>query len=247
MTPTDAAPSTVEVRPALARDVPQMALVHVRARERAPMPSSVHNDTQVQRWLAGRVGADEMWVAVRGTRVVGYARFGPGWLDDLYVLPDEAGRGVGTALLDVVKARLSGGFCLWVFVSNAPAREFYSGRGLVELEHTDGQSNPERTPDLKMAWPGAEPLAFLRSLIDDVDVQFGDLLARRAALTAAVQDVKRERGLDTRRDAVREREVAERVASYAPALPLEAVATIMDTVIAASIAASAAAEPPPTA
>ena len=29
-----------------------------------------------------------------------------------------------------------------------------------------------------MAWPGADPLAFYRGLIDEVDDQLGDLLAR---------------------------------------------------------------------
>ena len=38
-----------------------------------------------------------------------------------------------------------------------------------------------------MAWPGTDPLAFYRGLIDEVDGQLGDLLARRAALTRAAQ------------------------------------------------------------
>ena len=55
-----------------------------------------------------------------------------------------------------------------------------------------------------MAWPGTEPLAFYRGLIDDVDVELGDLLNRRAALTRAVQQVKG----STERDLDREREIA---------------------------------------
>ena len=52
---------------------------------------------------------------------------------------------------------------------NEPARAFYARHGLVELERTDGSANEEQAPDIRMAWPGAEPLAFLRGLIDEVD------------------------------------------------------------------------------
>ena len=83
------------------------------------------------------------------------------------------------------------GFCLWVFESNTPARAFYPGRGCVELERTDGSANEEKAPDIRVAWPGPRPAAgFLRGLIDETDLVLGDVLARRTALTRAVQSVK---------------------------------------------------------
>ena len=82
------------------------------------------------------------------------------------------------------------GFALWVFESNERARAFYRRHGLVELEHTDGADNRERSPDLRMAWPGADPVAYFRREIDDVDQILAVLLGRRAALTGAVQDHK---------------------------------------------------------
>ena len=45
-----------------------------------------------------------------------------------------------------------GGFCLWVFETNTPARGFYARHGLVELERTDGAGNEEKQPDIRMAW-----------------------------------------------------------------------------------------------
>src|SRR5690606_837467 len=110
---------------------------------------------------------------------------------DLYVVPSRQGAGVGAALLDLVKARRPDGFGLWVFESNEVARAYYARRGLVELERTDGTDNEERSPDIKMVWPGPDPLAFFRRLIDEVDADLGDALARRAALTRAVQEHKR--------------------------------------------------------
>jgi chorismate mutase len=166
--------------------------------------------------------------------VAGYARFDREWLDDLYVDPGEQGAGVGSALLDLVKAQRPTGFCLWVFESNERARAFYRRHGLVELEHTDGADNMERSPDLRMAWPGADPVAYFRSEIDDVDQILAVLLGRRAALTGAVQDHKGVSG-HAGRDPEREREIAQRMSTHAPGLGVDAVARIMHTVIEESL------------
>ena len=182
----------------------------------------------------GACGEDEVWLAEIDGVLVGYARFTATWLDDLYVVPAYAGQGVGSALLDVVKAQRPDGFCLWVFEMNVPARGFYARHGLVELEHTDGSANEEQAPDVRMAWPGREPLAFLRRLIDEVDDQLGDLLARRAALTAAVQDIKH----DPSRDPAREQEIAEAMALRAPALGVERLSRIVHTIITESLDAA---------
>ena len=145
------------LRPATPADGPALAEVHLAARAAAPMPPPVHTDDEVRAWLASRIGGrdgDEVWVAETGDTVVGYARFTRTWLDDLYVDPEHAGQGVGSALLDLVKARHPAGFGLWVFATNAPARAFYAARGLVERELTDGSGNEERAPDVRMEWPG---------------------------------------------------------------------------------------------
>jgi chorismate mutase len=85
-----------------------------------------------------------------------------------------------------------------------------------------------------LAWPGADPLAFLRRLIDDVDDQLGDLLARRVALTRAVQDLKDDRS----RDPGREREIVARLAARVPTLGEDRIARIMHAIITESLDAS---------
>ena len=222
------------IRPAEASDAGAIADVQLRSRAAAPMPPGVHTDDEVRTWLAGRLETDEVWVAEDGDAVVGYARLTADWLDDLYVVPEHAGQGIGSALLDVAKTQRPGGFCLWVFESNEPARAFYARHGLVELERTDGSANEERAPDVRMAWPGTHPLAFLRGLIDEVDEQLGDLLARRAALTAAVQAHKDDRS----RDLERERQIAEALAVRAPALGPDRLARIVHAIITESLDAA---------
>jgi chorismate mutase/GNAT superfamily N-acetyltransferase len=230
-------PSEVSVRRATEADTDRIATIHLEARRSAPMPEGVHTDAEVRTWLGERVVQDEVWVAEVVGVVAGYVRLTPTWLDDLYVAPDFAGQGIGTLLLETAKSLRPTGFGLWVFSSNEPARRFYLRRGLIELDATDGSANEERAPDVRLAWPGADPLAFLRGQIDEADSELGQLLERRAALTRAVQRFKPVGGY-AGRDPERERAIADRVASQAPSLPRKGIAGIVDAVVTAGLDSS---------
>lgn len=221
------------VRPAVPEESDAIAALYGRSRAAAAMPPALHTSEEDRDWFAARMrdGDHEVWVAQEAGALCGYAMLTPAWLDHLFVDPAAQGGGVGGALLDTVKALRPHGFCLWVFESNAPARGFYARRGLVELERTDGSGNEERAPDVRMAWPGADPVAFYRGLIDEVDDVLGDLLARRVALTRAVQAVKG----STERDAAREREIAERLARAAPELGADRLGRIVHAIITESL------------
>jgi GNAT superfamily N-acetyltransferase len=226
-------PTDVILRPAGPDDLPAIADLHARARDAAlpAMPPSLHPLPEVHAWVSGwDLERFSVWVAERD-RLVGYTRYDEAWLDDLYVDPAAQGEGLGSALLDLVKAERPGGFCLWVFESNTPARGFYARHGLVELERTDGAGNEEQQPDIRMAWPGTDPLTFYRRLIDDVDRELGDVLNRRVALTRAVQPHKRSPG----RDPDRERAIAEALALRAPALGADRLDRIVHAIITESL------------
>lgn len=230
--PTD----EVVIRSAGPQDLRAVAEVHLAAREAAvpDMPPLVRTADEVHDFHAALdLHQRELWVA-ETDRVVAYAEVKGDWLDDLYVHPQAQGHGIGSALLDLVKSARPGGFCLWVFESNQGARRFYGRHGLVELETTDGSGNEERSPDVRMAWPGVRPLEFFRRCIDDVDDQLGELLARRAALTRAIQPHKPEQS----RDPVRERAIAARLAARAPDLGEERLARIVAAIITESLDAA---------
>ena len=225
------------LRPATPADLPALAEVHLASRRAAgtAFPASVHTDDEARAWVGGwDLTAYDVWLASREGHVAGYARATPTWLDDLYVHPDHQGAGVGSALFETVAARRPQGFCLWVFESNEPARAFYRRHGCLELERTDGSANEEGAPDIRVAWPGPDPLAFLRRLIDEADLVLGDVLARRTALTRAVQSVKPSGERDPRREA----EIARRVAAVVPELGEERVARIVDVIIRESLDAA---------
>ena len=229
----------VTLRPATRDDAESVAQVHTETRRAAlpAMPPGIHTHDETRAWVAGRLREGGFWVAEADGKIVGYAATSAGWLNDLYVLPAYAGRGIGGALLDVVKTLLPTGFALWVFESNVPARRFYRRHGLVELEHTDGAGNEEQAPDLRMAWPGKQPLDYLRAMVDEVDDELAVVLARRAALTAAIQQVKDVPGHEGR-DPDREAEIAHRMALRAPGLGEPALRRIMHEVISVSLDAA---------
>ncbi len=151
-----ATPTDLTLRPALPEEAADLARVHLRARAAAAasgaMPPGVHDAAEVEGWLTDRLLSDEVWVAEVAGEVAAYARLTAEWLDDLYVVPEYAGQGIGAALLDLAKALRPDGFGLWVFESNAGARRFYARHGLVEVERTDGSDNEEGAPDVRMLW-----------------------------------------------------------------------------------------------
>ncbi|HET6563266.1 MAG TPA: GNAT family N-acetyltransferase [Marmoricola sp.] len=225
------------LRPAGPDDVPAIAQVFLGARAAAvpAMPPHVHTDEEVHAYHHERLAAgEELWVAEAAGEVVGYAHVTGGWLDALYVAPGRQGQGIGTAMLDLAKSLRPEGFALWVFVSNKPARRFYRRHGLIELESTDGTGNEEGAPDLRMAWPGADPLGYLRGQVDEVDADLALLLARRTALAVAIQEFKPVPG-HAGRDPEREAAIVRRMAEHAPDLDEDALARIMHEVIAAGL------------
>jgi chorismate mutase/GNAT superfamily N-acetyltransferase len=227
--------SHLVIRPATTADVDQLTELYLATRRAAEpaMPPQQHPPESVRAFLSGAVTDKEVWVAELD-EIVGFLTLDTAFVDALYVGPDHQGFGIGSALLDLAKARRPDGFALWVFTSNTPARGFYRRHGLVELEHTDGSGNEERSPDVRMAWPGGDPVAFLRRQIDEVDDELALLLARRFALTATVQDFKHQPG-HRGRDRERERAIAQRMAGHAPGLGADALGRIMDTVIGESL------------
>ena len=229
------------IRPAEPEESDALAALYERSREAAAMPPGIHTAEETRGWFGARLrdGEHDVWVAQGGDQsgdqrdgaLLGYALATSAWLDHLFVDPSAQGTGVGGALLDTVKGVRPDGVCLWVFESNTPARAFYARRGFVALERTDGSGNEERSPDVRMAWPGRDPVTFFRRLIDEVDDGLGDLLARRVALTRAVQDAKS----DPSRDPIREREIAERLAGHAPELGADRLGRIVDTIVTESL------------
>jgi tRNA dimethylallyltransferase len=106
------------------------ALGHIYPPDRYAFPDAAVRE----RWEEAVTDASgDVLVAERGNRIVGVAAAKQGWLDGLYVLPDEWGNGVAGLLHDAALERLAAAGAssarLWVLEDNTRARRFYERRG----------------------------------------------------------------------------------------------------------------------
>lgn len=163
--------TAVAVRRAMVDDAPGLAQVHTQSwRETyagligpAALAARVIEPDTWLSWLTESDPRTAVFVAVDGSRVVGFAAMGPelpggppgvGQLYAIYLLAEQWGRGVGHRLHAAgLAALVAGGFdsaVLWVLDSNARAIGFYTREGWRFDGHT-------RVEDL-----GAEQLDELR-------------------------------------------------------------------------------------
>ncbi|SCB28383.1 Ribosomal protein S18 acetylase RimI [Rhizobium lusitanum] len=134
-------------------DMPAAAAVH-RASfdERLPTLSGLHTtEEDVGFWSAVVFKDCQIWGAEEGGRLVGVIAFLEDWIDQLYVLPEAQGHGIGSRLLDVAKSAYPV-LSLWTFQRNAPARRFYEKHGFFVVDESDGAGNEEKEPDVLYKW-----------------------------------------------------------------------------------------------
>lgn len=92
----------------------------------------------------------QIWGAL-AEDLIGIIAFRPDMIEQLYVLPDCQGLGVGSTLLAVAMLQ-SDRLELWTFQQNCRARRFYEAKGFVVIRETDGCDNEEREPDVLYRW-----------------------------------------------------------------------------------------------
>ena len=116
---------------------PISAMPHCAPRPRPPssiLSPSFPDGAIRERWREAVADESEhVIVAERGDRIVGVAAAKEGWLNGLYVLPEEWGSGVSGQLHDEALRTLAGAGAttarLWVLEDNPRARRFYERRG----------------------------------------------------------------------------------------------------------------------
>ncbi|MBX5066546.1 GNAT family N-acetyltransferase [Rhizobium lentis] len=84
-------------------------------------------------------------------KLVGVIAYGDDWIEQLYVLPDFQGMGIGSLLLGCAKEEMDD-IRLWTFQRNTGARAFYERHGFTAEEETDGLDNEEKEPDVCYHW-----------------------------------------------------------------------------------------------
>lgn len=128
---------------------------------RAALPAIrlVHTDDQVRSWVRDvLVAVHETWVAEQpsgtgeGRPIVGFMTLHGSHIEQLYVAVGHWRQGIGSALLDLARARSPRLLELYTFQVNAPAISFYLAHGFTIVDANDGSRNEEHEPDYLMRW-----------------------------------------------------------------------------------------------
>ena len=146
------------LRSATNADADAVAEVYLQSRKElvacAPL---VHSDQSIREWVKKKLipGGGVAVASVAGA-VVGFVAVSRStecsWIEQLYVLPSQTRRSIGTALLDHVMNKLPPPIRLYTFQCNAAARHFYERRGFNPIAYSDGSTNEENCPDILYEW-----------------------------------------------------------------------------------------------
>jgi GNAT superfamily N-acetyltransferase len=134
-------------------DMDAAARVHRAAFDHAsPWLTGLHTPDEDRWFYRERVFTGcQVHGAFEGGALVGIIALRRDWVDQLYVLPEVQGGGVGSELLQVAK-RACERLQLWTFQRNLNARRFYEARDFALVEETDGAGNEEKEPDARYLW-----------------------------------------------------------------------------------------------
>lgn len=156
----------IEIRPATVADAAAICEVYLTSRKvTQPYTRLVHSDAEHLQWITEKlIPQEEVSVAEVDGAIVGMmalTRDAQGiWIDQLYLLPDWTGRGIGSQFVELARARLNSGpdhparssIRLYSFQENSGARRFYERHGFKAIAFGDGSGNEEGTPDVLYEW-----------------------------------------------------------------------------------------------
>ncbi|ANL67299.1 GCN5-related N-acetyltransferase protein [Rhizobium phaseoli] len=127
--------------------------------QRLPWLPDVHTpEEEEQYWRMHLLPNCTILGAAVGNKLVGVIAYGGEWIEQLYVLPDFQGMGIGSLLLGCAKGEMDE-LRLWTFQRNRGARAFYERHGFSAEEETGGVDNEEKEPDMLYHWRRLSELA----------------------------------------------------------------------------------------
>ncbi|MEE9388625.1 MAG: GNAT family N-acetyltransferase [Paracoccaceae bacterium] len=141
---------TVLIEPGVAADAVAIAGILTGWIDETDWMPRVHSPSSYLGFGQMLLATCDVTVARDGAVVGFLARQGAD-IQAFYLAPGARGQGLGTSLLDHVKAQVDM-LDLWTFQANAGALLFYARHRFVEDQRTDGAENDEKLPDVHMNW-----------------------------------------------------------------------------------------------
>jgi ribosomal protein S18 acetylase RimI-like enzyme len=153
------------LRPATTEDAKAITAVFIHSRRTfisyAPI---AHTESEISTWIGATLipsGSVVVWEAEN--QVVGFIATSvddnSSWIDQLYVLPDWTGSGIGNKLLQHAQRSLARPIKLYTFQQNMNARSFYEHHGYKAIKFSSGENNEEGCPDVLYELSAPEPEA----------------------------------------------------------------------------------------
>jgi GNAT superfamily N-acetyltransferase len=135
-------------------DANEIAELYLSSRRHAlPYLHVAHSDDETRWWIREIVlPAGDVWVVRADQKILGFMALSSDYVDQLYVLPEHVGQGIGSGLLAVAKARQPLGLRLHTFLRNESGRRFYEAHGFRLVSTRDGSHNEEGEPDALYSW-----------------------------------------------------------------------------------------------
>jgi GNAT superfamily N-acetyltransferase len=143
--------SEIAITPA--RSLDAGAVGHILSVSNGAMPwlPRVHSAAEEIKYSGEMIEAGWVRVARIDDKIVGFIARHENEIYALYVLPEAQDKGVGTALLKNAMKDCDH-LALWSYEANGMASHFYTLRGFVETDRTDGSGNEAQLPDIRYEW-----------------------------------------------------------------------------------------------
>ena len=134
---------------AIPADAKQLAQIMAGWIKETPWMPQLHEPEEDIRFLKYLIREQQVTTLRDWRGVHGFLAHDCGNIHALYIAPKARNRGCGVALLNEAKSAAED-LMLWSFQANIRARAFYAREGFVEVELTDGSTNDEQLPDVRM-------------------------------------------------------------------------------------------------
>ena len=148
---------TMLLRKATQADAEEITNVYLVSRKKLPYAPLAHSDVEILHWIKETlIPTNQVTVVENNSIIIGMMALSKtqdiGWIDQLYLLPESTGLGIGTMLLNFAKNTLGSPMRLHTFQENIQARRFYERHGFCIIALSDGSNNEERCPDMLYEW-----------------------------------------------------------------------------------------------